>query len=69
MTPDHQCKSGGHESESECVEEEDVEKTQRLEMLVQKLLDEGRKPKCPNCEELFSSGHHSLTHLVQCWKD
>ena len=64
MTPDHQCKSGGHESESECVEEEDVEKTQRLEMLVQKLLDEGRKPKCPNCEELFSSGHHSVTH--QC---
>ena len=64
MTPDHQCKSGGHESESECVEEEDVEKTQRLEMLVQKLLDVGRKPKCPNCEELFSSGHHAVTH--QC---
>ena len=29
---------------------------------VQKELEEGRMPKCWNCEELFFSGH-------RCWKD
>ena len=59
------------ESEEESEPENDeilLKERDRLRKLVaakvQKLLDEGRKPKCPNCEELFSSGHHSVTH--QC---
>ena len=69
MTPDHQCKSGGEESESGSIDEEnnDVESEKKQRLLkerdrlrkliakLQKELDEGRRPKCWHCGILFQS--------------